>query len=59
MALSTCSTTLPSAPTKALKRKEYDMIKKARFFDAYDSCKPGISLRTIVSESAPSYSIVQ
>jgi hypothetical protein len=59
MAPSTRSTTRPSTPTKPRKRKEYDTIKKARFFDAYDDRKAGVSLRTIASEYAPSYTTAQ
>lgn len=37
MALSTRSTARPSTPVRSSRPGEYDIIKKARFFDAYNS----------------------
>jgi hypothetical protein len=59
MAPSIRSTIRPSTPMKPRKRKEYDTIKKARFFDAYDDRKPGVSLRTVADEYTPSFSTAQ
>lgn len=55
MALLTRSTSRLSTLIRSLRLGEYNIIKKARFFNAYDSRDPRVSLRAITATHAPSF----